>query len=72
MIHPNEEISKARRIPLFLVFDNSVTKCFHVFERLGSVQYISIVGQVDYDFAHLSSVLKVHSAPGDGQGTTGS
>lgn len=67
MIHPNEEISKARRIPLFLVFDNSVTKCVL---RLGSVQYISIVGQVVYDFAHLSSVLKVHSAPGDGQGTT--
>ena len=72
MIHPYEEISKSRRIPLFLVFDNSITKCLHVFERLVTVQYISIVNQVVYDFAHLSGVLKVRSAPSDGQGTAGS
>lgn len=66
MIHPYEEISKARRIPRFVIFDNSVTKCLHVFERLGTVGYISIVRQVVYVFAYLSGVLKVHSVPGDG------
>lgn len=71
MIHSYEIISKAR-LPLFLVFDNTVIKCLHVFERLHTVQVICIVGHAVYDFAHSSDILKVPNAPGDGQGTAGS